>query len=105
MPAGVHDRDGFAGWVGRGDGAGVRGVGLFADGQGVELGAEEESFAFAVLHDRDDAVAADVFGHVVTGGAKLLREAFGGLFFLEGELGVGVDGGVELIEGSVFLVD
>jgi hypothetical protein len=105
VSAGVHDGDGFALWVGGGGGGGVGGVGLFLDGQGVEVGADEEGFAGAVFQDGDDAVDADFFGDFVVEGAELFGEAFGGFGFLEGELGVAVDGGVEGVEVGVVFVE
>jgi hypothetical protein len=50
-------------------------------------------------------VPADVLGHVEAERAELIGEAPGGLGLLEGELGVGVEGGVEVFEGGVFLVN
>ena len=80
------------------DGAGVGNAGLFDDGERVEVGADEQRGAGAVLEDGDDSIGlaavgifADVFGDGVAGFAELRGEQGGGVFLEVRELGVGVD--------------
>ena len=93
-------------------GAGVGNSGLFDDGQRVEIGADEQRGAIAVLEDGDDSVGlaavgifADVFGNGVAGFAQFLGEQGGGVLFVMRELGVGVDSLVGIDQAGEFVVD
>ena len=59
----------------------------------------------AVLEDADDAVAADLFGHLEAKGFQLLGQAGRRLLLLERQLGVGVQVLVKGVERLVFGVD
>ena len=77
---------------------GVGDAGLFGDGEGVHVAADEEGGAGAVFEQADDAegvgairVEADVVGYGVAGFAEGVGEESGGLLLVVGELGVGVE--------------
>lgn len=88
----------------------VRGVGdagLFDDGEGVHVAADEEGGAGTVFEDSDDAegvgaigIEADVVGDGVAGFSEGIGECGGGLGFVVGELGVCVEGFVGAEEGG-----
>ena len=108
VAAGVHDADFLAGCVGDGDVAGVGEAGLFDDGKGVHVGADEEGGAGPVLEEGDDTegvgavgVEADVVGDGVAGVAEILGEDGGGALFVVGEFGVGVEVFVDFDEGGL----
>ena len=107
MAAGVHDADLLAGFAGGGDVAGVGEAGLFSDGEGVHVAADEEGGAGAIVEEADYAegsatvwVDAYVLGDGIAGGAEVLCEECGGLALEVGELGVGVDLFVDIEEGG-----
>src|SRR4051794_17929968 len=101
MTAGMHDRHGASRAVGGGDGAGIIRMRILLDRKRVKLGAEKERFALAVLKHGNHAIPTDALGNVIPGGAQLISEALGGLRFLVGKLGVGVEVEIELLEVGV----
>src|SRR5262249_30408100 len=80
-------------------------AGVFNDGQGVHVGADHDGGARAVLEDGDDAVAADLGGDLEAERLEFLGHAGGGQLLLEGQLGVGVEVLVELVEAGRLLLD
>jgi hypothetical protein len=88
VPAGVHDRDGFAGRVLGGDAAGERQAGLFLHRQRVELGAQHDGRPRAVAQQCDHAGAADAGGHVKAERLGFGGQLGGGFALVEGQLGM-----------------
>src|SRR5262249_2798191 len=113
VTTGVHDRDVGAGVILGADFAGVGQPGFFLDGEGVHVGAHEEGWASAVLHNGDNPVALpigigvfdDVFGDVVGEGTKAFGEERRGFVFVVRQFGGGVEGFVGGNEGREFLID
>ena len=66
------------------------------DGERVEVGAQQQLFAFAVLQHTDDAETADVCRHLQTSGVEFFRESLGRLALLIREFGMRVKVRVEL---------
>lgn len=101
MAAGVHDGLLDAVGVGHAFLAGVRQAGAFFYGEGVEVGAQQDGWAAAIVQEGGDAVAAYVRFDVEVGGdgAELGDAAGGGVLFLVGEFWVGVE---VLVEVFVF---
>ena len=75
--------------------AGVGEAGLLDDGQGVEVGADQDGRPRPVLEHADDAELADAGRHLRPGLPQLLGDPPRGLRLLEGELGVAVQMVVE----------
>ena len=63
VAAGVHHRDGVAGIIGGGDGAGVGLPGLLTHRQCVHVGAQQHRRPLAVLQHADQPMSAHAGGH------------------------------------------
>ena len=98
MAAGVGDRDVLAGVVGGPRRAGVRQAGVLGHGQGVDVGAQQHGRPVAVGQRGDDAGAADAPGHVVAQRLQTVGHDAGRPVLLEGQLGVGVQVLVEVLQ-------
>lgn len=105
MPAGVHDADFAPEVVLDGFFAGVVGAGLLGDGEGIEVGADEDGGAIAIFEDADKAMAADFFGHLESGAAELAGDAGGGFDLVHGELWIGVELFVDADEAGELCLD
>ena len=95
VPAGVHHAHLVAGVVLHANLAGVRQACVFRHRQRVHVGAHQDHWPGAVLHERHDAVAAravriftDVFGYVVAGFPQLGGEKRRSTLFVMRKLGV-----------------
>ena len=75
------------------------------DRQGVHVGADQDGRSLAVLEDADDAVAADLLGHLEAEVFQLLGQAGRRFLLLVGQLRVGVELLVECLQIGQFAVD
>src|SRR5438477_9784346 len=104
MAAGVHYVNRLPGGAGDLHGAVVNGAGLLFDGQGVEVGADEQGLTRSVSQDADNAEAADVLGHLEARRPQLLREAARRLLLRQRQLRLTVERHVEGLERRVLLL-
>ena len=95
VAAGVHDRRRQPLAGGAVDRAGEGQAGLLLHRQRVHVGAQQQHRAGPVLHDRDDAGAADPFGDREAQPPRLGRQQPGAARLLHAELGIGVQVAVE----------
>jgi hypothetical protein len=112
VAAGVHDADFLTRRVLCLYSTGVGDAGFLDDGKRVEIGADEQRRAVAVLEDGDDSeglaavgIFADVFGDGVAGFAQLFGEQRRCVFLVVRELGVGMDSLVGVDEAGELGVD
>ena len=75
VPAGVHHVHFHAEIVGCANGAGVGYAGEFLQGQGIEISADENSWACSVLQDSNDAVTSDAGRYFNAQRLELLGQA------------------------------
>ena len=102
VSAGVHHVHFHAEIVGGANGAGVGNAREFLQGQGIEIGADENRRARAVLQDADHPVATDAGRYFDAQRLEFLSEARRSVLLAEREFGMGVAMGVELFERRVF---
>ena len=86
VPARVHHRRRLSAGVPHDDRAGKRQAGLLFDRERVELGAKHDGRPGAILHDRDDARAADAGRDVEAEGFRARGQFRRGLRFLKRQL-------------------
>src|SRR5713226_3503356 len=72
----------------RGHVAGVRQSGLLWNGQGIELSADHDSGAGAVLQDADDPCSADTGSHIEPEPAEILAHLDCCLLLMQRQLGI-----------------
>ena len=94
----VHDGNGLAGAIGRRLCAGIRQASLFSNRQRVHVGTEHDRRPVTIAQQPDDSGLADAVGHLVSRAAQMVRRDARGARLLHGELGVGVDVGVDALE-------